>query len=120
MNDRARFIGTYELVTIEMKDPASGKWSPTPNFNSNGYIIYADTGHMGVHIQPKVRPRFAANVPTGEEAQAALRGHFRDAAHVVRRAEAQHDRVLREHGCVQLLHRESQDLRIRPPPRESR
>ena len=30
---------------------------------------------MGVHIQPKVRPRFASNPPTGEEAQAALRGY---------------------------------------------
>src|SRR6185436_14995161 len=26
-------------------------------------------------IQPKVRPRFAGNPPTGEEAQAALRGY---------------------------------------------
>ena len=75
MNDRARFVGTYELVTTEVKDPATGQWSRTPNFNSNGYIIYADTGHMGVHIQPKVRARFAANPPTGEEAQAALRGY---------------------------------------------
>ena len=75
MNDRARFVGTYELVTTEIEDPATGKWSQTPNFNSNGYIIYADTGHMGVHIQPKVRARFAANPPTGEEAQAALRGY---------------------------------------------
>jgi len=74
-NDPARFVGTYELITTEDKDPATGKWSPTPNFNSNGYIIYADTGHMGVHIQPKVRPRFAANPPTGEEAQVALRGY---------------------------------------------
>src|SRR5205085_3726267 len=74
-SDRSRFVGTYELATTEMKDPASGKWSPTPNFNSNGYIIYADTGHMGVHIMPKVRPRFASNPPTGEEAMVALRGY---------------------------------------------
>src|SRR5262245_47822322 len=74
-SDRARFVGTYELVTTEIKDPATGKWSPTPRFNSNGYIIYAETGHMGVHIMPKVRPRFAANQPTPEEAVAALRGY---------------------------------------------
>jgi hypothetical protein len=73
--DRARLAGTYELVTIELKDAATGQWSPTPNFNSNGYIIYAETGHMAVHIMPKVRARFAANPPTGEEAQAALRGY---------------------------------------------
>ena len=73
--DRTRLVGTYELVTTEAKDAATGKWSPTPNFNSNGYIIYAETGHMGVHIMPKVRARFASNPPTGEEAQAALRGY---------------------------------------------
>jgi hypothetical protein len=74
-NDRARFAGTYEIVTTEVKDTATGTWSPTPNFNSNGYIIYAETGHMAVHIMPKVRARFAANPPTGEEALAALRGY---------------------------------------------
>lgn len=73
--DRSRFVGTYELVSIEVKDPATGAWSQTPNFNSNGYIIYADTGHMGVHIMPKVRARFASTVPTGVEAQAALTGY---------------------------------------------
>jgi len=73
-SDRAKFVGTYELVATEVKD-AAGKWSTTPGFNSNGYIIYADTGHMGVHIMPKVRPRFAANQPTPQEAQAALRGY---------------------------------------------
>jgi hypothetical protein len=68
-------VGTYELVTTEVKDAATGTWSPTPNFNSNGDIIYAETGHMAVHIMPKVRARFTANPPTGEEAQAALRGY---------------------------------------------
>jgi hypothetical protein len=73
--DRAKFNGAWELVTIEIKDPASGRWIPTPGFNSNGYIIYAETGHMGVHIQPKVRRRFATNIPTGDEALEALRGY---------------------------------------------
>src|SRR5260221_13704035 len=75
MTDRARFVGTFELVVTEAKDPATGKWSRTPNFSSNGYIIYADTGHMGVHIQPKLRAGFAANAPTAQEAEAALRGY---------------------------------------------
>lgn len=74
-NDRAKFVGTYALVTTEVKDAATGNWSQTPNFNSNGYITYSDTGHMGVHIMPKVRAKFASNMPTGEEAQAALRGY---------------------------------------------
>jgi hypothetical protein len=73
--DRAKFAGTYELVTVETKDESTGKWTPVANFNSNGYIIYAETGHMAVHIMPKVRARFASNPPTGEEALAALRGY---------------------------------------------
>jgi len=73
--DRTGLVGTYELVTTEVKDAATGKWSPTPNFNSNGYIVYTETGHMGVHIMPKVRARSASNPPTGDEAQAALRGY---------------------------------------------
>lgn len=74
MSDRAKFVGTYRLITTEVKD-ASGQWSRTPNFNSIGYATYADTGHVGVHIMPRNRPRFASNPPTGEEAQAALRGY---------------------------------------------
>jgi hypothetical protein len=73
--DRAKFPGAYELVTTEIKDPVTGRWIQTPGFNSNGYIIYAETGHMGVHIQPKVRKRFAGNIPTSDEAQEALRGY---------------------------------------------
>ena len=72
--DRAKFVGTYGLLMTETKD-ASGKWTPNPDFNSNGYITYADTGHMGVHIMPKVRARFTSNPPKPEEAQAALRGY---------------------------------------------
>ncbi|MSO46090.1 MAG: hypothetical protein EXQ59_04910 [Acidobacteria bacterium] len=75
MNDRAKFAGAYALVTTEVKDAASGTWSQTPNFDSIGYITYSDTGHMGVHIMPKIRMKFASTVPTGEEAQAALRGY---------------------------------------------
>ena len=75
LNDRTRFVGTYELVKTEVMDPITGKWSLTPNFNSNGYITYTDTGYVGIHIMPKIRPKFKANIPTGEEAQAALNGY---------------------------------------------
>jgi hypothetical protein len=74
MSDRGKFVGTYRLMTIEDRD-ADGKWSTRPDFNSIGYITYADTGHMGVHIMPRSRQRFASNTPTTEEAQAALRGY---------------------------------------------
>ncbi len=75
VSDRAKFIGTYRLITTEVKDAASGEWVRRPNFNSIGFITYADTGHMGVHIMARSRKRFASNPPTGEEAQAALRGY---------------------------------------------
>jgi hypothetical protein len=73
-SDRATFVGTYRLLWTEMKD-ASGAWTRTPTFNSVGYITYADTGHMGVHIMPRNRQPFAATLPTPEEALAALRGY---------------------------------------------
>ena len=73
--ERSRtFVGTYRLVFTEVKD-AKGQWSRTPDFNSIGYITYADTGHMGVHIMPRNRARFAENQPTPDEALAAIRGY---------------------------------------------
>jgi hypothetical protein len=72
--DAAKFVGTYSLIITEQKDKATGKWTPTPDFNRNGYIIYSPTGQMAVHIQPKVRPRMP-QPPTGEAAQAAMQGY---------------------------------------------
>ena len=74
-SDREKFVGTYRLMTVEGKDAASGEWVERPNYNSIGYSTYAETGHMGVHIMPRSRTRHASNPPTGEEAQAALRGY---------------------------------------------
>ena len=74
MNDTTKFVGTYSLITIEQTDEATGQWTQRPNFNSNGYIIYSDTGQMAVHIQPKVRAKLSSP-PTPEEAQAAIRGY---------------------------------------------
>ena len=73
-SDREKLVGTYKLVTTEVKD-ANGTWRQTPNFDSIGYITYSDTGYMGVHVMRKKRATFAANQPTPEEAQAALRGY---------------------------------------------
>ena len=73
--DAAKFAGTYSLVITEQKDPTTGKWTPTPDFNRNGYIIYSPTGQMAVHIQPKIRARYTNNPPTAAEAQAAMQGY---------------------------------------------
>ena len=72
LSDRSRFVGTYRLIATEVKN-ASGDWGRTPNSNSIGYITYSDTGHMAVYAVSRLL-RFAANAPTGEEAQAALQG----------------------------------------------
>src|SRR5437773_5758626 len=72
--DGERFVGTYRLVRTETKD-ARGNWTPTPNFNSIGYITYSDTGYMAVHIMPKDRPRFAGTQPTPDEALKAIQGY---------------------------------------------
>src|SRR5688572_3294960 len=69
-SDRSQFVGTYRLLTIEVKD-TRGSWAATPGFASIGYITYAETGHMGVHIMPRQRARFADTVPTADEAEAA-------------------------------------------------
>jgi hypothetical protein len=72
--DHQRIVGTFRLVTTEVKD-AAGAWSRTPNFDSVGYITYSDRGYMGVHIMPRSRPRFQGAQPTADEALAALRGY---------------------------------------------
>jgi hypothetical protein len=74
-NDRAKFVGTFALVSSDVRDPANGRWSQAPGFNSNGYVTYSDGGYMGLHIMPKHRAMFRSSQPTGEEAQAALRGY---------------------------------------------
>ena len=73
-SEREKIVWTYKLVTTEVKD-ANGGWSQTPNFDSIGYITYSDTGYMGVNVMRKNRVPFAANQPTPEEAQEALRGY---------------------------------------------
>lgn len=73
-SDRQKFVGTYKLVVTEVKD-ASGQWTRNPTFNSVGYITYDGSGHMGVHIMPKNRGKFAGNTPTPAEAQVAMRGY---------------------------------------------
>ena len=75
-NDRETFVGTYRLVTTEVKD-ASGTWSQAPHFDRFGYITYSDTGHMGVTTMEKNRTRFAGDQPTPEEAQTVLGGDYR-------------------------------------------
>ena len=73
-SEREKIVGTYRLVTIEVKD-SNEAWSQTPNFDRMGYITYSATGYMGVNTMQKSRVPFAANQPTPEEAQEALGGY---------------------------------------------
>ncbi len=73
-SERDKLVGTYRLVTTEVKD-AGGGWQRTPNYDSVGYITYSDTGYMGVHVMPQNRTPFGDTQPTAAEAQAALRGY---------------------------------------------
>jgi len=73
-SERARVVGTYQLMGRRTKD-VDGKWQPVEGFDSLGYIIYSDTGHMGVNVMPRGRTPFADTQPTPEEAQAALQGY---------------------------------------------
>ena len=72
--DREKLVGTYRLVTIEVKN-GGGKWIQTPGFSSLGYITYSDSGYMGVHIMPKNRPQYAGTEPTPEEALQLIQGY---------------------------------------------
>ena len=73
-SERARVVGIYEIVGRRTKD-ADGNWHAVEGFNSVGYIIYSDTGHMGVNVMPRGRTPFADAQPTPEEAQTALQGY---------------------------------------------
>ena len=73
-SERARVVGTYEIVGRRTKD-ADGNWNAVEGFDSVGYITYSDTGHMGVNVMPNGRTSFADTQPTAEEAQTALQGY---------------------------------------------
>ena len=68
-------VGTYRLISSEVRQGGSGEWVARDGFNTIGYIIYADTGHMAVQAMPRGRTLFANGQPTPVEAQAALRGY---------------------------------------------
>ena len=36
MSDREKFVGTYRLSTVEVKDTDSVQWAETPDFNRIG------------------------------------------------------------------------------------
>ena len=66
-----RFVGTWRFVSIERRN-ARGGVVPFENPLTSGVIIYTPAGQMAVQLVRGDRQKYAADQPTGEEAQAAL------------------------------------------------
>ena len=66
-----RFIGMWKLISI-----VDAKGQPTRGTQPAGFIVYDASGNMAVQIMPTMpRPKYAAAVPTPDEAKAALTGY---------------------------------------------
>lgn len=71
---RRRFVGLWRLVSATQ----GGQAHPDRGANSTGCIVYHESGNMAVQVMPgHARAKFAAaDAPTPQEAQAALRGYI--------------------------------------------
>jgi hypothetical protein len=70
-SDARKIVGIWRLVSIT----THGKVNPLRGAKPTGYIFYTASGEMGAMIQPDRPPiAKAGKQPSGEEAQAALRG----------------------------------------------
>ena len=67
-----RFIGTWRLVSIEVK----GQGDPNRGAHPTGLIYYDAAGNMAAQIMPdRPRPKYTGSQPTPEEAKTALMGY---------------------------------------------
>jgi ketosteroid isomerase-like protein len=66
-----RFVGTWRFVSSEQRN-AKGEVVPIENPWTKGVIMYTPTGQMAGQLERGGRQKYAADQPTGEEAQAAL------------------------------------------------
>jgi hypothetical protein len=67
--------GFWRHVVERRVNPATGA-SGAETRRSPSVIVYTPAGFVGVHFPPLNRRTFAADAPTPEEAQAALRGYI--------------------------------------------
>jgi hypothetical protein len=77
---RARFVGTYKLVSIERRK-ADGTLLPPQSANPIGHLFYDEVGHMALVIMQSGRKKYAAATPTPDEALASFTtytGYFGD------------------------------------------
>jgi Lipocalin-like domain len=68
-----RLIGFWQHV-VEQRVNASTGAVLNETHRSPSIIVYTPSGYVGVHFPPLNRPRFAATMPTDEEALGAIRG----------------------------------------------
>jgi len=68
-------VGFWRHVVEKRVNPATGA-SGAETRRSPSVIVYTPAGFVGVHFPPLNRKPFATDVPTPDEAQAALRGYI--------------------------------------------
>ena len=68
-------VGFWRHIVEKRVNPATGA-SGAETRRSPSVIVYTPAGFVGVHFPPLNRKPFAADAPTPEEAQAALRGYI--------------------------------------------
>ena len=70
-DEHRRFIGFWEFSRLDRTDD-SGAALPVQRTYEDGFIIYAASGHMAVHLVRPGRELFAEGRPTAEEAAVAM------------------------------------------------
>lgn len=68
-------VGFWRHIVEKRVNPTTGA-AGAETRRSPSVIVYTPAGFVGVHFPPLNRKPFAADVPTPEEAQAALRGYI--------------------------------------------
>jgi hypothetical protein len=68
-------VGFWRHIVEKRVNPATGT-AGAETRRSPSVIVYTPAGFVGVHFPPLNRKPFAADAPTPEEAQAALRGYI--------------------------------------------
>jgi hypothetical protein len=68
-------VGFWRHIVEKRVNPATGAVGAETR-RSPSVIVYTPSGFVGVHFPPLNRKPFAADAPTPEEAQAALRGYI--------------------------------------------
>ena len=68
-------VGFWRHIVEKRVNPATGAVGAETR-RSPSVIVYTPAGFVGVHFPPLNRKPFAADAPTPEEAQAALRGYI--------------------------------------------